>query len=114
MQFYQFSYSDINANVNNFVTMWDVFAEYVRYGSFAGSIWNYGDINVSTTSTHYIVDVLFFVTVFVMWNIVKGITFDQFVEIRSKLLARVKDTEEICFMCGITDKIFNRTIGMSV
>jgi hypothetical protein len=26
-------------------------------------------------------------------------------------MARLKDTEEVCFMCGITDKVFNRTIG---
>jgi hypothetical protein len=59
-------------NAANFVTLYDVFAEYVRYGSFAGSINNYGDLSISVVSTHYIVDVLFFVSVFVMWNIVKG------------------------------------------
>lgn len=32
-------------------------------------------------------------------------------EIREKFIARIKDTEQVCFMCGITDKVFNRTIG---
>lgn len=71
-QFYEFSGSSIDRRPNNFITMWHVFAEYVRYGSFSGSVASYGHIYTSIVSTHYIVDVLFFVSVFIMWNIVKG------------------------------------------
>jgi hypothetical protein len=45
-----------------------------------------------------------------MWNIVKGITINQFVEIRNTKLARDKDMNEICFICGIEDMVFSRAL----
>jgi hypothetical protein len=48
---------------------------------------------------------------FVMLNIVKGITIDTFVEIRYARLEREIDKCEVCFLCGLRDIDFNRKIG---
>jgi hypothetical protein len=39
-----------------------------------------------------------------------GITIDTFVELRNDLEIRTKDTNELCFVCGIEKNTFNRTL----
>lgn len=39
-----------------------------------------------------------------------GITIDTFVSLRKKLEARIEDTEQKCFICGIEKNTFNRTL----
>jgi hypothetical protein len=39
-----------------------------------------------------------------------GITIDTFVSLRKKLEARIDDTEQKCFICGIEKNTFNRTL----
>lgn len=45
---------------------------------------------------------------FVLLNVVRGITVDTFSELRLAKLERLKDTQEICFICGINKQVFDR------
>lgn len=47
---------------------------------------------------------------FTMWSIIKGITIDTFVELRQLLTARLEDTTQKCFMCGIERLTFNKAL----
>jgi hypothetical protein len=64
-----------------------------------------------TVGGRYLVDVFFFVQVFIVLNIVKGITIDTFVDLREKKLDRIKKTTEFCFICGIPKITFDRKLG---
>jgi hypothetical protein len=66
-----------------------------------------------TVGSRYLVDVFFFVQVFIVLNIVKGITIDTFVDLREKKLDRFRRTTEFCFICGIAKITFDRKIGRS-
>jgi hypothetical protein len=45
---------------------------------------------------------------FVLLNVVRGITVDTFSELRLLKLERLKDTKEVCFICGIDKQVFDR------
>lgn len=68
------------------------------------------DYMIENLGWRMIADVLYFVAAALMINILKGITIDTFVEIRTEYEKRIWDTEEVCFICGIEKNTFNRTI----
>lgn len=88
-------------------TLRDVFKDFLRYGSPYGA---QGDLILTLVDWRFISDVLFFLVMFTMWNIIKGITIDTFVELRADKESRIEDTEERCFICGIEKNVFNRTL----
>ena len=55
-------------------------------------------------------DVSWFMVTFTMWNVIKGITIDIFVELRQIKEDRIADTEKKCFICGIDKLVFNRAL----
>ena len=46
-----------------------------------------------------------------MWNILKGITIDTFVELKQDQDARTEETTERCYICGINKLDFNRALN---
>jgi hypothetical protein len=109
--FFLYADSDGVKVPENFDSLADSFKEYVRYGSFAGAIVSYGDYALVLGSGRYILDVSFFMATFILWNIVRGITFDQFVVVREANLNRISDTNNKCFICGLEAGVFNRAFG---
>lgn len=95
---------------SNFVTLTDTFKEYIRYGSFAGCLNCYGDVKMTIDTGRYALDLTFFMMVFIVLNIIKGITIDTFLEMREVRLEREEDTEKRCFICGIDELDFSRAI----
>ncbi len=95
---------------NNALTLVNTVKWFIRYGSETGSLNTYNDVTVTVVSIRYLLEVSYFVIMFIMLNVIKGITIDTFVELRLNLLARIKDTEEVCFICGIDKLVFNRAL----
>jgi hypothetical protein len=89
-------------------TLVNAFKEFLRYGSPSGSLNN--DMVQTVHTYRWIFDVTFFMMCFTMWNVIKGITIDTFVELRQELELRLEDTEEKCFVCGIDKLTFNRAL----
>jgi hypothetical protein len=46
---------------------------------------------------------------FVLLNVIRGITVDTFSSLRLNKIARLKDTTETCFICGIDKQTFDRS-----
>ena len=91
----------------NMNTLFHAFKEFLRYGSPSGQNNN---IVVTIFTARWVMDVTFYMVCFTMWNVIKGITIDTFVELRRDLSARIEDTEEKCFICGIEKLVFNRAL----
>ena len=87
-------------------TLANCFKSFLRYG-----IPNADNGLITTIGSRYLVDVWFFIQVYILLNIVKGITIDTFVELRQKKLEREHDTTEVCFICGLPKVIFDRKLG---
>jgi hypothetical protein len=45
---------------------------------------------------------------FVLLNVIRGITVDTFSELRLAKLERLRDTREVCFICGVNKQVFDR------
>jgi hypothetical protein len=98
------------ADANYEATLVNAVKWFIRYGSETGSLNTYNDVTITVVSIRYLLEVSYFVIMFIMLNVIKGITIDTFVELRLNLLARIKDTEEVCFICGIDKLVFNRAL----
>jgi hypothetical protein len=92
-------------------TLESAFKTFTRYGSPSGSLNNAMEQDVFTN--RWFSEVSFYMVTFTLWNIIKGITIDTFVELRRDLVARIEDTEEKCYMCGIEKMVFNRALDRS-
>ena len=91
---------------SNCDTLLHCFQYYTRYGI------NSGDLgNPFTLGQRWTLDFAYFFLVFILLNIVKGITIDTFVELRMKKNERLEDTTEKCFICGFERLKFDRAIG---
>ncbi len=56
-----------------------------------------------------LLDILFFIVVIVvLLNVIFGIIIDTFSSMRVDKLERIKDTNEVCFICGINKQVFDR------
>jgi len=56
-----------------------------------------------------LLDITFFVVVIViLLNVIFGIIIDTFSSMRVDKLERIKDTNEVCFICGINKQVFDR------
>ena len=68
-----------------------------------------GDAFIHSVGQRLFLDLAFFVVVIViLLNVIFGIIIDTFSSLRVDKLARVKDTLEICFICGINKQVFDR------
>jgi len=92
----------------NMNTLVNAFKEFVRYGSPSGSLNN--DMVQNVYTARWFSDVTFYMVCFTLWNVIKGITIDTFVELRRDLVVRMEDTEEKCYVCGIEKLVFNRAL----
>ena len=90
-------------------TLVNAFKEFLRYGSTSGSLNN--DMVQNVHTYRWIFDVSFFMVTFTMWNILKGITIDTFVELKQDQDARTEETTERCYICGINKLDFNRALN---
>eukprot|EP01038_Epipyxis_sp_PR26KG_P007796 gene7796-10591_t len=109
--FYEFFFFSNNANFaveKDAESLANLFRFLSRWGLPYGSPQNYMEFTIS--SYRVIVDLAFFVATQVMLNIIKGITIDTFVDLRKSLEARLQDTTEKCFICGIDKNTFNRKL----
>ncbi|KAJ1400838.1 hypothetical protein B484DRAFT_241022 [Ochromonadaceae sp. CCMP2298] len=80
----------------------------IHKGLPQGTAEDFMEGTISTFRIFY--DLLFFVCILLVLNILKGITIDTFVELRKELEERLEDTTEKCFICGIDKNTFNRTL----
>jgi hypothetical protein len=68
-----------------------------------------GDIMTHTLGRRWWLDVVFFfVVLIILLNVIFGIIIDTFGDLRSKKAAKVFDTENFCFICGIEKQQFDR------
>jgi hypothetical protein len=95
------------------ITLADAFKGYVRYGSPSGSLTENDILNKDIYHNRWFSEVSFYMVTFTLWNIIKGITIDTFVELRKDLVSRMEDTEEKCYICGIEKLVFNRALDRS-
>jgi len=110
---FQFLLLNTEADVKhpeNVVTLVNAVKFYIRYGSETGSLITYNDTRYSILSNRYIMELSYFFIMFTIWNIFKGIVLDTFKDLKEKDEAREGDQAEICFMCGIDQKVFSRAI----
>ena len=110
---FQFFLMNTDADVkepSNVVTLSNAVKWYIRYGSESGSLITYNDIPYTIVSNRYIMEVSYFFFMFTIWNIVKGIVLDTFNDIKEKSEFKEQDQAEICFMCGLDQKVFARAI----
>lgn len=74
-----------------------------------------GDLGDSLSSLNlgnrYMLNFIYFILQFVMLNIVGGIMIDTFSELRTNTIDRLNETENFCFVCGIENITFDRSIG---
>ena len=89
-------------------TVWDCFKEHLFIGIG-------GDLGESLSSLNlgnrFMLNFIYFILQFVMLNIVGGIMIDTFSELRTNTINRVAETENFCFVCGIENITFDRSIG---
>lgn len=73
---------------------------------FSGGV---SDLMIPNLATRYIIDSLYFVLVLIiLTNVIFGIVIDTFGDLREKKEARLDDTVNKCFICGIEKQIFDR------
>ena len=66
-------------------------------------------LNMSINHGRWLLDQTYFLLVTIMLlNIIFGIIIDTFSSLRSDKEARLQDTEEFCFICGIDKQVFDR------
>lgn len=69
-----------------------------------------GDSFDHSQNARLILDLTFFIVVLViMINVFLGMIIDTFSSLRVEKIEKLKDTREICFICGIHKQIFDRT-----
>lgn len=105
---FPFDYQD-NGNAPHITacdTLSRCFKTYLRYG-----IPNVDIGNALTIGIRVFLDLIYFVLIFILLNIVKGIIINSFNELSEKTAEREEDTTEICFICGIPKVMFDRQIG---
>ena len=89
-------------------TVWKCFKDHLFWG-IGGDI---GDDHSSlNTGDRYVLDIGYFLLMFIMLNIVGGIMIDTFSELRTLMIERIHETENFCFICGIENVTFDRSIG---
>jgi hypothetical protein len=88
-------------------TMWNCFKFTVSYGLQNGG--GVADAFEHTTGLRLILDVLFFVVVIIiLLNVFLGMIIDTFGSLRADKNETLRDTTEICFICGIIKQVFDR------
>jgi hypothetical protein len=107
-----------------------IFAFYIFFffpedaGGFCDSLWNCFKFSVSyglqngggiadafehSTGVRLILDLLFFVVVLIiLLNVFLGMIIDTFGSLRADKNEILRDTTEICFICGISKQVFDR------
>jgi hypothetical protein len=82
------------------MTLWSCMKAVTRYGlSSAGGA---GDIMYHTLGSRYLLDLTFFLVVLiVVLNLIFGIIINAFSSLREESKARIANTTETCFICGI-------------
>lgn len=86
-------------------TLWRAFKLYIRYAS-GNDLGRW--VLVPTLKSRFLVDALFFIENYMMFEIVKGVTIDAFQELRLAKAKRMSDTLGVCFICGIEKLVFER------
>jgi inositol 1,4,5-triphosphate receptor type 3 len=88
-------------------TLWGCLKFTVSYGFQNGG--GVGDTFAHTTGVRLILDLTFFCIVLViLLNVIFGMIIDTFSSLRAEKDKKLKDTQEICFICGIDKQIFDR------
>lgn len=92
---------------NDCIDLWGCFKFVLCYGLRQGG--GVGDIMNLSIGDQWISDLTYFLVVIVMLlNIIFGIIIDTFSSLRADKNARLVDTEEVCFICGIDKQVFDR------
>lgn len=87
--------------------LWDCLKFTVSYGFQNGG--GIADNFVHSTGVRLILDLSFFVVVLViLLNVFLGMIIDTFSSLRADKLERMRDTTEVCFICGIDKQVFDR------
>jgi hypothetical protein len=110
LYFLMYNNDEVYDNQQNFITLVNTLKWFIRYASESGSVNDYEDVTFTTGTMRYVVETSFFMVMLIMWSIIQGITIDTFVELRLNMLERIRDTEEVCFICGIDQIVFVRAI----
>ena len=106
--FFLYNNEENISDLPNTHTLMNAVKEFLRYGSPSGSLNN--DMVQTVHTARWISEVSFYMATFTLWNVIKGITIDTFVELRRDLVMRLEDTEEKCYICGIEKLVFNRAL----
>eukprot|EP00981_Chlorochromonas_danica_P006075 scaffold1268_cov174-Ochromonas_danica.AAC.9 len=88
-------------------SLWGCYKFVLCYGIRQGG--GIGNVMQLRTNWLWVIHILYFLVVIVMLlNIIFGIIIDTFSSLRAEKNERLRDTEEVCFICGIDKQIFDR------
>jgi len=88
-------------------TLYDCLKHTLSYGFQNGG--GIGDTFDHSTGVRLILDLSFFVVVLVvLLNVFLGMIIDTFSSLRADKLERLRDTNEVCFICNIDKQVFDR------
>ena len=88
-------------------TLWNCLKLITDYGTRLGG--GAGDVFRHTTGKRWLMDVLyFFAVVICVFNLVAGVVITTFGKMREEMNERIRDTTEVCFICGIDKQVFDR------
>ena len=91
-------------------TLWGCFKYIFVYGYRQGG--GVGDIMIPDIGNMMIQHILFFLIITIsMLNIVFGIIIDTFSSLRADKNERIRDTTEVCFICGKGKQVFDRALN---
>jgi hypothetical protein len=106
--FFQFVYfrgEDDLADPSLCSNLFSCFKEYLRFGIT-------GDLEDEAVHSmeigRFFLDLSYYICMIIVLNIIKGITVDTFVELRSRKEERLRRTTEFCFICGLPKLTFNK------
>ena len=95
----------------NDISLRNTFMVTLRWGSPYGSLVKFVYAKNGIFQWRWFWDFTFFMMCFTMWNVIKGIVIDTFVELRTELAARIEDTTQKCFICGIEKLTFTKALS---
>jgi len=103
-------YGGMKWNEND-ISLRNTFMVTLRWGSPYGSLVKFVYAKNGIFQWRWFWDFTFFMMCFTMWNVIKGIVIDTFVELRTELAARIEDTTQKCFICGIEKLTFTKALS---
>ena len=107
--FYMFMYFPVDHLDGLYLcdTLWGCTKFVVDYGILMGE--GVGEALNHTVGKRWLLDTLaFFAITTGIFNLVAGVIITTFTQLREEKEARIQNTEEVCFICGIDKHIFDR------